>query len=446
MFGLPREITNVRQAIMILGFRSVNLLALSFSLVSSSRGQTSIPFDYRRYWTRTIATTVAARFVADLYAPGLKDEAFVAGLLCDLGQPILAESAPKDYAPVLAEMSSSGGVLQDVEQRILGTTHTEIARELLDGWGLPVVLCDAIGSHHDPLQLTNPTSPAAVLARVLHLSVTCADLLVCPDPAIEGAVEELRSIGSRYFEMDGVACAELLKAVETQLAQTANLLEVDMEDPEALLDVRTRASELLVRETLALNQQVQSVSHEVERLSEQKRELEVQVTTDPLTGLKNRGFFDETLEGEIDRAAQQGHSLGLLMLDLDYFKRVNDSYGHPAGDELLRRVAAVIREHVSETDSAARYGGEEFAVICPGRSLDELKARAEQLRSAIEAIQLPVDGGIYQPTASIGGCLTQDVAAEGTATRLVDAADQQLYRAKSEGRNCVRVVTSDDES
>ena len=73
-------------------------------------------------------------------------------------------------------------------------------------------------------------------------------------------------------------------------------------------------------------------------------------------------------------------------------------------------------------------------------------ARAEQLLSAIEAIQLPVDGGIYQPTASIGGCLTQDVAAEGTATRLVDAADQQLYRAKSEGRNRVRVVTSDDES
>ena len=85
-------------------------------------------------------------------------------------------------------------------------------------------------------------------------------------------------------------------------------------------------------------------------------------------------------------------------------------------------------------------------MICPGPSLDELKARAEQLRSAIEAIQLPVDGGIYQPAASIGGCLTQDVAAEGTATRLVDTADQQLYRAKAEGRNRVRVVTSDDES
>jgi diguanylate cyclase (GGDEF)-like protein len=283
-----------------------------------------------------------------------------------------------------------------------------------------------------------------MLAQVLHLSTTCADLLLSPDPAMEGAADQLRSVGHRYFHMDGVACAELLKAVETQLAQTASLLEVDMEDPEALLDVRTRASELLVRETLALNQQVQSVSSEVERLSYQKAELEVQAMTDPLTGLKNRGFFDETLQGEIDRAEQHGHSLGLLMLDLDHFKRVNDTYGHRTGDELLQRIAAVIMDHVGETDSAARYGGEEIAVICPGLSLDELHARAEELRLAIAAIELPVDGGTYQPTVSIGGCLSQEAASESGATGLVDTADQQLYRAKSEGRNRVRVASFDE--
>jgi diguanylate cyclase (GGDEF)-like protein len=446
MFGLPREITNVRQAIMILGFRSVNLLALSFSLVSASRGQTSIPFNYRRYWTHTIATTVASRFIADLYAPGLKDEAFVAGLLCDLGQPILAESAPKEYAPVLARMSSSGGVLQDVEQEILGTTHAEVARELLDAWGLPVLLCDAIGAHHDPPQLSDSTARTLQLAQVLQLSTTCSDLLVSSDTALEEAVEELASVGSRYFSMDGVACAELLKAVEPQLEQTANLLEVDMEDPSALLEVRTRASELLVRETLALNQQVQSVSNEVERLSHQKAELEVQATTDTLTGLKNRGFFDEMLQGEIDRAGQHGHSLGLLMLDLDHFKSVNDNYGHPVGDELLRRIAAVVQEHVGDMYSPARYGGEEITVICPGLSLEELRDRAEKLRAAIAAIEFPVESGAYHPTVSIGGCLLQGPAGEQAATEMVAMADQQLYRAKSEGRNRVCVVAPDDEA
>jgi HD-like signal output (HDOD) protein len=135
MFGLPREITSVRQAIMILGFRSVNLLALSFSLVSTSKQTTSLPFNYRTYWTHTIAMTVASRFISDLYAPVLKEEAFVAGLLCDLGQLLLVECASQQYAPVLAEMAESDAPLHEVEQRILETTHMEVAQELLDTWG-----------------------------------------------------------------------------------------------------------------------------------------------------------------------------------------------------------------------------------------------------------------------------------------------------------------------
>jgi diguanylate cyclase len=191
---------------------------------------------------------------------------------------------------------------------------------------------------------------------------------------------------------------------------------------------------------------VQSVSNEVERLSWQKAELEGQATTDTLTGLKNRGFFDEMLQGEIDRAGQHGHSLGLLMLDLDHFKSVNDNYGHPVGDELLRRIAAVVQEHVGEMDSPARYGGEEITVICPGLSLEELRDRAEKLRAAIAAIEFPVESGAYHPTVSIGGCLLQGPAGEQAATEMVAMADQQLYRAKSEGRNRVCVVAPDDEA
>jgi diguanylate cyclase (GGDEF)-like protein len=240
--------------------------------------------------------------------------------------------------------------------------------------------------------------------------------------------------------MDPVACSELLKAIESRIPDTAKLFEVDLDDPQVLLEVRTRASELLVRESLALNEQVQNVSHEVKLLSEQKRELEVQATTDPLTGLRNRGFFDETLQGEIDRAEQQGHALGLLMLDLDHFKSVNDSYGHAAGDELLRRVSRTVRKHMRDADSASRYGGEEIAVICPGIDLEELARRAEALRAAVAAIELPHDSGVYNPTASIGGCLVDRVSGADAARKLIDTADRQMYRAKSEGRNRVCVV------
>jgi diguanylate cyclase (GGDEF)-like protein len=130
------------------------------------------------------------------------------------------------------------------------------------------------------------------------------------------------------------------------------------------------------------------------------------------------------------------------MLDLDNFKRVNDTYGHPVGDELLRRVARVVLQYVRETDSAARYGGEEFAVICPGLSVEELRDRAERLRVAIAEIELPVASEVYRPTVSIGGCLVQDATVVGLAETLVDTADQQLYRAKAEGRDQVQVAAA----
>jgi diguanylate cyclase (GGDEF)-like protein len=444
MFGLPREITSVRQAIMILGFRSVNLLALSFSLVSTSSRKTPLPFDYRRYWTSTIATTVASRFIADLYAPVVKEEAFVGGLLCDLGQLLLVECAPEHYGPVLAAMDNSDRPLDEVEQELLGTTHMELAEKLLDSWGLPLVLCEAIGAHHDPGRIADPTSRPSTLARVLHLSTLCSELLLSDEADLEAAVEGLRDLGNQYFHMDGVACSELLKAVESRFPDTAKMLDVEMEDPQTLLEVRTRASELLVRESLALNEQVQSVSHEVELLSEQKRELEVQALTDALTGLGNRAFFDETLRGEIDRARQQRCGLGLLILDMDHFKSVNDTYGHSAGDELLRSVARVVRDQIREADSAARWGGEELAVICPAVSRAELERCAEKLRAAIEAIELTHESGVLRRTVSIGGCVMDEISEGDGNQKLIEAADRELYRAKSEGRNRVCVTVGTD--
>ncbi|HEY2638033.1 MAG TPA: diguanylate cyclase, partial [Solirubrobacteraceae bacterium] len=158
-----------------------------------------------------------------------------------------------------------------------------------------------------------------------------------------------------------------------------------------------------------------------------------QAVTDELTGLSNHRRFQEALAGELDRARRFEQDVGLLMLDIDNFKRVNDTYGHPQGDEVLRQVARVLRECSRDVDEPARYGGEEMAVILPQTDLEGAYQAAERVREAIAALAVRhLEGGEpLRLTASLG------VAATTRATRqeLISAADKALYEAKHSGKN-----------
>ena len=435
MFGLPREITNAHQAVLLLGMRSVNLLALSFSLAPVARGDGTKDFDYRRYWTQMAATTIVAHSLAKQHSPKLREEAFLGGLLCDLGQLVLAEALPDEYAQVIAR-TNGGEILQDAELHVFGTTHMEVARDLLDSWNLPKVLCEAIGAHHNP---NSVRSESRALAEILCVATSCSEVFGKGD--LECALSELTQLGARHFGLDRDGCGKLVAEVQERLPETARLFDLDADDPAALADIRQKATELLVRESLALNQQVQSVNRTVDRLEEEKTSLRIQASTDPLTGLGNRGFFDESLEHELECARTCGHGLGLLILDLDHFKRVNDSHGHPVGDELLRLVAATLREKIDKGHSAARYGGEELAVIVPSVARDELEKLAEDLRASIAKIEVPTTTEPAQVTASIGGYWLQRVGEEHSARHMIERADHELYEAKAAGRDQVRIAT-----
>ncbi len=161
-----------------------------------------------------------------------------------------------------------------------------------------------------------------------------------------------------------------------------------------------------------------------------------QAVTDELTGLFNHRRFQEVMATEMERAKRFHHELGLIMLDLDNFKRVNDTYGHMQGDLVLREVARVLKESSREVDEPARYGGEEMAVALPQTDLDGAYQFAERVRQRIEALELPlIDGpGSLHVTASFGAAAVEgDGAADKDA--LVAAADAALYRAKRSGKN-----------
>lgn len=156
---------------------------------------------------------------------------------------------------------------------------------------------------------------------------------------------------------------------------------------------------------------------------------------DALTGLANRRQFDIALERETDRVARSGEPAVVLLLDIDHFKRVNDTYGHAAGDAVLQSVARTLQECVRPMDTVARYGGEEFAIVLPNCPTAFAQAAAERVRRAIESRSIPVAQGVtLNVTLSAGGAFAPPWV-RSSARLWIERADAQLYRAKAEGRN-----------
>lgn len=161
--------------------------------------------------------------------------------------------------------------------------------------------------------------------------------------------------------------------------------------------------------------------------------------TDPLTQLSNRRCLMETLEREIKRSERSGAPVSLVMLDIDHFKQVNDTYGHQQGDTVLKAVADLLRQHLRQYDMAARFGGEEFSLVLPTTDLEQATEVAERLRTRVATI--PFKSSLQNLTLSVSlGVATYPHGTVRTVDDLIREADYALYEAKRGGRNQVRVM------
>lgn len=167
-----------------------------------------------------------------------------------------------------------------------------------------------------------------------------------------------------------------------------------------------------------------------------QREFQHNASVDALTGLHNRRWLDETFARQITRSSESGEDAALIMLDIDHFKLYNDSQGHLGGDRALRALGKTLASHIRPNDLAARYGGEEFAVLLPGANMAQAVTVAERLRIGAESTEILSPDGEKLPTITISlGLATMQ--GKSTLEALIAAADEALYRAKQNGRNCV---------
>lgn len=166
-------------------------------------------------------------------------------------------------------------------------------------------------------------------------------------------------------------------------------------------------------------------------------ELKIAATTDPLTGIANRRRFNELVNTEMQRCQRFGHTMSLLLIDIDHFKQINDTFGHQQGDQAILSLVKRLGKQLREVDMLGRWGGEEFIVLLPETSLEQAWTSAERLRLAIESQRHALEGDLeVSLTVSIG--ISTRKGSNDSVEKMVGRADAALYLAKKQGRNCCR--------
>ncbi|MGH2633722.1 MAG: diguanylate cyclase [Tepidiformaceae bacterium] len=426
MYGRVRSVAKLRDAIMILGLRNVKTLALGFSLVSDLKGSAESGLDYAAFWRRSVVAACAARALAYRVNRQEQDEAFLGGLMHAIGIVALDRAVGPRYQAIAAHLGRGIDALAAIERQRIGVSHVEVGMRLATTWNLPAMLTGSITHYPEPGLA--PTE-LRLLAQCVSLGAQAGDVAcgIAPGPALG----RFRSSAAGLALGEGEADALLREALEN-----ASLLQQVFDSSPA---DRIAPAELLARANDALLELNMEYAQETERLESENELLTRDAATDALTGLANRRSFDQFLTQQTEISARYGPPLSLIMIDIDHFKVVNDSYGHIIGDAVLRNVAARIQRAVRAADFVARWGGEEFVVALPGTLLAGAIETAERIRTAIAAdSSVAVDEVPVRVTVSLGVALLD--AGKGSAG-LITAADAALYRAKAAGRD--RVAGSD---
>ncbi len=251
-----------------------------------------------------------------------------------------------------------------------------------------------------------------------------------PQPQID--IQEIRDLLDRLRELAVTTAHDVGEHSSRVEDVTRRLTEFPSEAQDPL-----RASLLAAAtQMLEANQQLQAeLAKAKAELHDHAKRIEVHMAearTDALVGVGNRRAFDEELARRYAAWRRQGTTLSLLIIDVDHFKRLNDTHGHQAGDEVLRGIGRVLAANIRDMDFVARYGGEEFAFILPGIGIEGAKSAAERIRTAIAAATFPFEGKTLSVTVSLG---VAELAPGDTVASLLERADSALYAAKSNGRN-----------
>ncbi len=409
------------------GVVAIGLVSLAFLAAEQQRRDELNDLRLRRLQVLqavglTAAVHVAQNDMADLdtlvalFSEANKSELIELAIVDDDGR-VLAHSNPEAFNTVMSDAFTRSALGSEAPVWRWSRNDLQLAVPARAGirWATVITRWSLEGVHAS-IARTRTQWIAVAVALFLVLGAILFSgldrLVVTPIRALQRAVKKMEagSLDVRAPKLSGREFSELSDNINLM----AQALQSQRDNLERAVAERTR--------------ELQELNLKLERLA----------VTDGLTGIYNHRRFQEALAAEVLRSQRTGRPLSVLMIDVDLFKRVNDSMGHPAGDELLRKLAQVIQSALRQTDLLARYGGEEFAVLLPETPRSEGAGAGERIRMSVEE-QVNTGGRWTQKVTVSVGVATWPENGK-TPEGLLSAADQALYAAKREGRN--KVVTS----
>lgn len=429
-YGRSQHVSTISHALVILGLQSVKTLVLGFSLVSNLTKNKAKGFKHLVYWKHSIFAATAARTIAAKVKMVQQEEAFLGALLMDIGMLVLDQVLGEQYGDIHSQISSHSE-LAAAETRVLGMNHAEVGGLLAEQWKLPPLLASPIAHHENPTNISDPALRR--LSELVYISSRCADVFVDEQPS--ASISAVRQNCAQMFQLSEADTDAMLDEIGKRTKEVATLFEINIGSTVEYEAILKKANEALVDMTLQSQQQAT-------QLQEQNVQLKQQATTDVLTGLANRAYFDQFFAESFRSALEKGKPIAVLMMDIDKFKSVNDTHGHQAGDIVLASVGKLLKTAARAGDLAARYGGEEMILILPNTTRASAAAIAETIRRAIGARPVTVNKTLQIPvTSSFGVAVYEPGSPFKLPAQLLKAADLAVYNAKHSGRNCVKVFS-----
>jgi diguanylate cyclase (GGDEF)-like protein len=431
-FGFQRRVTDVRQATALIGVRGLRTLGLSIAISDlvppGPDGQVLLANSLRR--------AVTAQLVARKLGHREVDEFFTVGLFLEVG--LLSKARENlQHAAQVARLPSADRV---VFERAAGEVdHAARGANLAKTFQLPAEIAEAVASHHDA------EMPSSTLSRVAWAAERVAAIWEGGDvPSQQAeAARALVALGLRDHDV-----VEVLQKLPVLVMDGAKAFDRDVAAQQGVDQLMLDVSRSLIEMNQSYESMVRRLEHLVaekqalaEKLEQANAELARLASTDALTGLPNKRSLETAITRDLARADRDKTWLSLVVVDVDHFKKFNDTYGHATGDLVLQAVGKSLARFVRAGDLAGRYGGEEFVLVLPGSNPIGARIAAERVRKALEEVAIDTEHGVLRVTASFGAASICGPGCGNKRNELFARADAALYEAKRTGRN--RVVVSD---
>ena len=431
-YAQRRPSQNLRQALVIIGLNAALTLALSFSLVSSMRALRPVGIDYPRFWRRALLAATAARTFGESVKVGHAEDIFLAALLQDMAVLALDRASRDFYSKLQQPSSHADWVAYEVAH--LGRDHAGYSAMLLKAWNLPERICKTVAASHEP-QALDATTDEGRFVRCVALGSDLAEAVVATDRT--GRVAALSQRADKLLGMNQETFTEVVTRILNLIPETEALYETSILDSDDAENLMADARELLAVRNLHALQEVTQLQATTSVLLTRTEEAEDSSRRDALTGVLNRSWLDRTLDREFTQAVVFGRDLSVAHVDLDHFRKINESHGTPVGDRVLRSCAQALQSCVRGSDMVARFSGEEFLVVLPGADPQIARQVAQRMLNALATADHDPQTGSVRVTASIGVATYTPKQRFASTLALIEAADHALYAAKLQGRNRV---------